>query len=192
MSGSQSFPKPDKSSNETGHFGNGSAIIKSLKVFDPPPAISSILDFNFTRIDDFVIRDEYGKFSFNESGTYDSIVRPGSFLIYANGSSCGQSILAEYRTRKHQAMKINVFESVRVSVDDEVILQAPGYGDSLNTTISPKLRVGVNYSMHEYQCLGVNQSELTIMYLSFNQFMCQTKSYTFSIPFIFIFLLIFS
>jgi hypothetical protein len=186
LSGSQSFPKPDKSGYETGHVGNGYAIIKSLLVLDPPPVISSILDFSFTRSNDFVVKDEYGKFFFNESGTYTSNVKPGSFLIYANGSSCGQSILAEYRTKKIQTMNINLHISVRISIDDEVILQAPGYGTAINTTISPKLRIGVNYSMHEYQCLGVERSELTISYNSFNQLTCQSKSSMFLSPIIII------
>jgi hypothetical protein len=184
LSGSQSFPKPDKNGYETGHIGNGYAFIKTIVVLDPPPrpVNSSILDFSFKRIDEFVVKDEYGKFSFNGYGTYTSFVKPGSYFIYANGSSCGQSILAEYRTRKYETMNISFYDSIRVSANNEVILQAPGYGVGLNTTISPKLRVDVNYSMHEYHCLGVDHSELTIMYYSFNQLTCKCMSNSFHIP----------
>jgi hypothetical protein len=194
LSGSQSFPKPDKSGNETGHLGNGYAIIKTLRYLPPPPppAITSILDFSFTRNDNFVVNDTHSKFSFNEYGTYTSIIKPGSFLIYANGSSCGQLIHAEYRTRKQQTMKISFINSIKIYVNDEIILQAPGHGTQLDTTISPKLRVLNNYSMHEYQCLGVDHSELAILYLYSNQFLCQSMNSKFSIPFTIFSLLIFS
>jgi hypothetical protein len=182
LSGAQTFPKPDKSGSETGHLGNGYAIIKPIIVLDPPPANASILNFSFTRGNDFVVKDEYGKFSFNEYGTYTSFVKPGSFLINANGSSCGQSILAEYRSGKYKTMNISIYENIRISVDNEVVLLAPGYGSALNTTISPKLRIFHNYSMSLYQCLGVSHSELSISYHYFNQLLCLTKSNTYSIP----------
>jgi hypothetical protein len=175
LSGNQSFPKPDKSGYETGHTGNGYAIIKAVQLLDPPPLIPSILDFSFTRIDEFVVKDEFRRFFFNEYGIYTSFVKPGIYLIYANGSSCGQSILAEYKTRKHQNMEINFSNNIIISVNDEVILQAPGYGSTLNAVISPELLIGVNYSMHKYRCLRVNHSELTISYNSFDQRICQTK-----------------
>jgi hypothetical protein len=194
LSGSQSFPKPDKNGYETGHIGNGYAFIKTIVVLDPPPrpVNASILDFFFTRTDDFTVKDKYGKFYFNESGTYTSFVKPGSYFIYANGSSCGQSILAEYRTRKYETMNISFYDSIRVSANNEVILQAPGYGSALNITISPQLRIGVNYLMHEYQCLGVDHSELTISYQSFNQLSCKSKINMFSIPISIVSVLIYS
>jgi hypothetical protein len=181
LSGSQSFPKPDKSGYETGHVGNGYAIIRSVVVLDPPPVNSSIHDFSFKRNDEFVLKDESGKFSFNGYGTYTSFVKPGSYFIYANGSSCGHSILAEYQTRKYETMNISFYDSIRVSVNDQVILQAHGYGAGLNTIISPKLRVVFNYSMYEYQCLGVDHSELTILYHSYNQLSCKSTINSFSI-----------
>jgi hypothetical protein len=190
FSGSQSFPKPDKSGYETGHFGDGYAIIRSVVVLDPPPVNSSILDFSFTRSGELVVKDESGKFSFNEYGTYTSFVKPGNYLIYANGSSCGQSILAEYRTRKYETMNINFNNSIIVYVNNEVILQAPGYGTGLNTTIGPKLRIVFNYSMHEYQCLGVDHSELTISYLNFNHISCKCLNNMFSIASVIVYVLI--
>jgi hypothetical protein len=177
LDGSQSFPTPDKRGSETGHIGNGFAIINALEYFYPPPlnAIPPILDFSFTRNDEFVVNDEFGKFAFNESGVYTSNVKPGRFFINANGSSCGQSILAEYQTRKNQIMNIKISESIRISVNDEVILQAPGFGNEIGTTISSKLFVFYNYTMHEYHCYGSGPSKLTISYYSFNQPTCQRK-----------------
>jgi hypothetical protein len=192
LSGSQSFPRTDKSGNEVGHNGNGYAIITAIQIADPLPFNSSILNFSFTRNDSFVVKDEYRKFSFNEPGTYTSLIEPGSFFIYANGSSCGQLILAEYQTREYQTMNIAFYNSIGISVNDEVILQAPGYGSALNVTISPKLHVFYNYSMHDYLCFGVDHSELTIYYTSFNQLPCHTKSRMVSIPFSFISVLIFT
>jgi hypothetical protein len=182
LSGSQSFPKPDKSGYETGHVGNGSAIIKAIEIFDPPPAIPSILDFSFKRNDNFVVKDKCRKFSFNEYGTYTSFVKTGSYLIYANGSTCGQSILAEYQTKKYETMNISFYNSIGISVNDEVILQAPEYGSALNVIISPKLLIFNNYSMHDYRCLEVIHSELSILYQSSNQRTCKFKINMFSIP----------
>jgi hypothetical protein len=193
LNGGQSFPKPDKSGYETGHPGNGYAIIKTLLIRDPPPHFnSSILDFSFTRSDNFVLKDEYGKFSFNGSGVYTSFVKPGSFMIYANGSSCGQSIHVQYQARAYQTMRINFYDTITVSVNDEVILQAPGYGSALNTTINPNLRVFSNYTMYEYLCFKGDYPELTISYYPFNQRMCQTKRNFVSTPINIVSILIFS
>ena len=169
--GNQSFPNTGKSGNETGHLGNGYAIIRQIEIrpYPPRPNISSVLDFSFSRSDNFVVKDEYAKFTFNESGTYSSIVNPGNFIFNANGSSCGQSILGEYRIKNRQNMSINIHTNIIINADDETILIAPGYRSSLNTTISPKFRIFNNYSMYEYICTSIDLAQLSISYYSFNR-----------------------
>ena len=177
LMGNQSFPNTGKSGNETGHLGNGYAIIRQIEIrpFPPRPNISSILDFSFSRSDDHIVKDECAKFTFNESGTYSSIVSPGNFIFNANGSSCGQSILGEYRIKNRQNMSINISNNIIISVDDETILIAPGYRSSLNTTISPKFRIFNNYSMYEYICTSIDLAQLSISYYSFIRYSCRYK-----------------
>ena len=86
-----------------------------------------------------------------------------------------------------------MYDSITINVSDEIIIHAPGrYGSLYNTTISPKLRIGVNYTMSEYFCLGVDYSELTISYHPYTQIGCYSKRNLLPISFNFISLLVFS
>lgn len=167
IAGNSNFPKPDKTGNETGHKGNGFASITLLREIKPLPTlppIPSILSFSFTQIDETEIKDEYGKFFFSQRNNYTSRVRPGKYLFFANGTKCGQSIVAEIKVNKTQEMKVSITHDAKVLIDNELFIQAPGFSSGLPMFIHPSMKIVYNFTLSAYQCKGIEHSTVVIEY----------------------------
>ena len=173
FSGNQEFPKPDKTGNETGHIRNGYARIS--REYDLPPTSKSKNGFYFFANDDLIVKDEYGKFVFNTSSVYSTLVKPGAYLFYVNGTNCGQSILAEYEVKGSQKMTIFFYDSIKIIMNEKIILQSPSHESDLPTIIDSAMKVGHNYSMSSFACVPNSKPGLTISYHSLMRFTCKRK-----------------
>ena len=163
IDGNNSFPSPDKSKNETGHRGNGYAIISRVEILEIP----SILDFCFySSIYKEYVSDKGGVFEFNKKDKCTATIKPGKYQFVVNGSLCGQFIIADLYIARPQKIVVITENDSLVYLDSELIFRAPGSTSSGPVFIHEKAKVIVNYSSSLYHCDKKEISTVTIRYSS--------------------------
>ena len=176
LGGDQQFPKPDKTGSETGHIGDGAAIINQISKMhsptpspDPRPNVPSFppaLNFNFSNIlNDTVVADNHGKFTFKKYSVFSSNVLGGEYSFYGNSSNCGKTILADLAIRKRGEMKVLLNSDITVIFNNETLLFIPGQKSTNQTYFKKGTKVLYNYNMTEFNCTSHSiVSSLSITY----------------------------
>ena len=165
IDGSHSFPCPDKTKNETGHRGNGYAIITQIEVLPDPPVIPSVVSFSFQGEKNVEnIKDKNSIFFLKEQDNYKTIAGPGKYKFNLNGSYCGYSIFADFSITRPKTMEIKIGKDAFVIVDDKTVLLAPGFLSDTPVYIHPKSKSILSYQMSLFKCSRKDLATVTIGY----------------------------
>ena len=178
-SGSQSFPSPT-GTKETGHDGNGYAIITRLTPLRTPfitpfftamatlkatmQKIKPELKFSFTDGKGEVFNDTLGMFKFRNQEIYTSDVLEGKYVFYANGSYCGHTLLANHKIYKPSTMEINIGSDVMISINSRMFLRAPGEQSKEESFVKTNGKVLFNLIMNDYDCHRTAGASLLVAY----------------------------
>jgi hypothetical protein len=170
LDGSQRFPATDKKGDETGHTGDGYAIITPIIIVPqrtPLPTMLSAphyLDFSFNNSNGKPVSDIGAQFSFSSSGIYNSRIKPGKYIFYANGSQCGKSVMIEHNFLSAGDMTVNISSDIAITMSNSVFLQVPGYMSSTPQFISKGSKIIFSDDFANYNCTRTEYSSLIITY----------------------------